>query len=81
MLAARYLGPDQLELVDVPKPTISDEEALVKVEACGFCGRDAVTTPPCLKSYSNDISRGEMWKHMTDEQKAMWNKKGNGVCK
>jgi hypothetical protein len=45
------------------------------------CGRDAVTTPPCLKTYSNDISKGEMWKHMTDEQKAMWNKKGNGVCK
>lgn len=40
MLAARYLGPDQLELVEVPKPTISDEEALVKVEACGFCGSD-----------------------------------------
>jgi len=40
MLAARYLGPDQLELVDVPMPTISDEQALVKVEACGFCGSD-----------------------------------------
>jgi hypothetical protein len=45
------------------------------------CGRDAVTTPPCLKTYSNDISRGEVWKHMTEEQKAMWNKKPNGACK
>jgi len=45
------------------------------------CGRDAVTTPPCLKTYSNDISRGEAWKHMTEEQKAMWNKKPNGACK
>ena len=45
------------------------------------CGRDAVTTPPCLKVYSNDISRGQVWASMTPEQKALWNKLPNGACK
>jgi len=45
------------------------------------CGRDAVTTPPCLKEYSNDISRGQVWASMTPEQKALWNKHPNGACK
>jgi (R,R)-butanediol dehydrogenase/meso-butanediol dehydrogenase/diacetyl reductase len=40
MLAARYLGPNRLEPKEVPLPTISDEEALVQVDACGFCGSD-----------------------------------------
>lgn len=40
MFAARYLGPDRLETLEVPLPAISDEEALIKVEACGFCGSD-----------------------------------------
>ncbi|MDW5265990.1 MULTISPECIES: zinc-binding dehydrogenase [Acidobacteriaceae] len=40
MLAARYLGPDRLETEEVPLPVIGDEEALIQVEACGFCGSD-----------------------------------------
>ena len=40
MLAARYLGPDRLETLEVPVPSIAAEEALIKVEACGFCGSD-----------------------------------------
>lgn len=40
MLAARYLGPDKLETSEVPIPTLSKEEALIRVEACGFCGSD-----------------------------------------
>jgi 2-desacetyl-2-hydroxyethyl bacteriochlorophyllide A dehydrogenase len=40
MLAARYLGPNRLEPREVPLPTIGDEEALVRVDACGFCGSD-----------------------------------------
>lgn len=40
MLAARYLGPGQLEAEEIPLPVISDEEALIQVEACGFCGSD-----------------------------------------
>ena len=40
MLAARYLGPNRLEPKEVPLPTISDEEALIQVDACGFCGSD-----------------------------------------
>jgi 2-desacetyl-2-hydroxyethyl bacteriochlorophyllide A dehydrogenase len=40
MLAARYLGPDRLETLEVPLPSILPEEALIRVEACGFCGSD-----------------------------------------
>jgi 2-desacetyl-2-hydroxyethyl bacteriochlorophyllide A dehydrogenase len=40
MLAARYLGPDRIEAEEVSLPVISDEEALLQVEACGFCGSD-----------------------------------------
>jgi (R,R)-butanediol dehydrogenase / meso-butanediol dehydrogenase / diacetyl reductase len=40
MLAARYLGPDRIEPIDISVPTLSDGEALIKVEACGFCGSD-----------------------------------------
>lgn len=40
MLAARYLGPHHLEPVEIAVPEIGKEEALIKVEACGFCGSD-----------------------------------------
>jgi (R,R)-butanediol dehydrogenase / meso-butanediol dehydrogenase / diacetyl reductase len=40
MLAGKYLKPQIVEAVDVPLPTIDEGEALVKVEACGFCGSD-----------------------------------------
>ncbi len=40
MLAARYLGPGRIEPVEVPIPSIEPGEALIEVEACGFCGSD-----------------------------------------
>ncbi len=40
MMAARYLGPNHLEPVEVPLPAVGPDEALVEVEACGFCGSD-----------------------------------------
>ena len=40
MLAAQYLGPDRIEAEEVHRPVIGDEEALIRVEACGFCGSD-----------------------------------------
>lgn len=40
MLAARYLGPNRLEPLHVPKPELAEGEALIRVEACGFCGSD-----------------------------------------
>ncbi len=40
MLAAQYLGPGRIEAEKVPLPAIGDEEALLQVEACGFCGSD-----------------------------------------
>jgi (R,R)-butanediol dehydrogenase / meso-butanediol dehydrogenase / diacetyl reductase len=40
MLAARYLGPDRIEAIEVSRPSIKEEEALLRVEACGFCGSD-----------------------------------------
>jgi len=40
MLAARYLGPKRIETDVVPIPVIGSDEALIQVEACGFCGSD-----------------------------------------
>src|ERR1700694_200298 len=40
MMAARYLGPNSFEPVEVPVPSLGEDEALVRVEACGFCGSD-----------------------------------------
>lgn len=40
MLAARYISPDRIEPEEVSLPEIGDDEALVEVEACGFCGSD-----------------------------------------
>jgi (R,R)-butanediol dehydrogenase/meso-butanediol dehydrogenase/diacetyl reductase len=40
MLAARYLGPNQIEAREVSLPSIQAGEALIRVEACGFCGSD-----------------------------------------
>jgi len=40
MKALRYLGPGQLAVQEVPEPAISENEALVKVMACGICGSD-----------------------------------------
>lgn len=40
MLAARYLGPDRLEVEHVALPQMGAGDALIQVEACGFCGSD-----------------------------------------
>jgi (R,R)-butanediol dehydrogenase / meso-butanediol dehydrogenase / diacetyl reductase len=40
MLAARYVGTDRLKTAQVPVPQIGEGEALIQVEACGFCGSD-----------------------------------------
>ena len=40
MLAARYLGPDRIEAEHIALPQIGPDEALIQVEACGFCGSD-----------------------------------------
>jgi threonine dehydrogenase-like Zn-dependent dehydrogenase len=40
MLAAQYLGAGRIEAAQVGLPVIGDEEALLRVAACGFCGSD-----------------------------------------
>jgi threonine dehydrogenase-like Zn-dependent dehydrogenase len=40
MLAAQYLGAHRIHAQEVAVPIIGDEEALLKIEACGFCGSD-----------------------------------------
>ena len=40
MLAARYLGPGRIEAEHISQPRIGAGEALIQVEACGFCGSD-----------------------------------------
>ncbi|HEX4030727.1 MAG TPA: alcohol dehydrogenase catalytic domain-containing protein [Terracidiphilus sp.] len=40
MLAARYKGPHLIEPEEISLPEIGQDEALIQVEACGFCGSD-----------------------------------------
>ena len=40
MLAALLLGPERLEVREVPCPTCPDDGLRVRVEACGICGSD-----------------------------------------
>ncbi|MCA9234274.1 MAG: galactitol-1-phosphate 5-dehydrogenase [Planctomycetales bacterium] len=40
MKALLLSAPRQLDLVDVPDPTIAPDEVLVRVAACGICGSD-----------------------------------------
>jgi L-iditol 2-dehydrogenase len=40
MRAAVFYEPNDLRVEDVPEPEIADDEVLVEVAACGFCGSD-----------------------------------------
>ena len=40
MKAAVFYEPNDLRVEDVPEPDIADDEVLVEVAACGFCGSD-----------------------------------------
>ena len=40
MLASIYKGRKNIEIKDIPKPEIGDNEVLLKVKACSICGTD-----------------------------------------
>ena len=40
MIAGRYTQGGKLQIVDVPIPTIGDDELLLRVEASAICGSD-----------------------------------------
>ena len=50
MRALVFFGPRQLEVVEVPEPTLSAGEALLEVDAAGICGSD-------LHAFSGETSR------------------------
>lgn len=41
MKVARFEGPGNLSVIDVPKPTPGPKEILIKVKSCATCGTDA----------------------------------------
>ena len=40
MKAAVFYEPKDIRVEEVPEPTIAEDEVLVEVSACGFCGSD-----------------------------------------
>jgi threonine dehydrogenase-like Zn-dependent dehydrogenase len=40
MKAAVFYEPHDIRVEDIPEPTIAEDEVLVEVSACGFCGSD-----------------------------------------
>src|SRR5256885_10405114 len=43
MKAAVFYGPEDLRLEDLPEPSISDDQLLLKTVACAVCGSDVRT--------------------------------------
>ena len=43
MKAACVVAPRKIEVLDVPMPTMNDDEMLVKIDACGVCTSDMAT--------------------------------------
>ena len=43
MKAYMFLEPNHAEIVELSKPVPGDDEVLIKVAACGFCGTDIHT--------------------------------------
>ncbi|BBX27801.1 zinc-binding dehydrogenase [Mycolicibacterium alvei] len=42
MRAAIITAPDNTEIMDVPTPTVSSHDVLVRIRACGICGSDTL---------------------------------------
>lgn len=40
MKALRYLGANELKIMDVPKPEPKEGEVLLRIKSCGICGSD-----------------------------------------
>lgn len=43
MLVLKYLGPQHVEIAEMPVPAISEGEVLVRLKACGVCATDVKT--------------------------------------
>lgn len=42
MKATVITGPNQTQVIDVPKPTVGPNDVLIKMRACGICGSDSL---------------------------------------
>ena len=42
MKATVITGPNETQVIDVPKPTVGPNDVLIKMRACGICGSDSL---------------------------------------
>ena len=54
MRAAFVTAPRRIEVLDTPMPKITDDEMLVKIDACGVCTSDMATF---VDSYSEEVKK------------------------
>ena len=54
MKAAFVVGPKKIEIMETPMPAMSNEEMLVKIDACGVCTSDMATF---LDSFSEEVKQ------------------------
>ena len=75
MKAAVYMGgPDNIQIQDVPEPSIAEGEALIRIEACNICGVDLRTfnngdkkiTPPRILGHELSGSVVELKSNSVD---------------
>ena len=58
MKAAVYLGPDDVQLGDWPRPSLCPGELLLRVRACGLCGSDILKisgTSPAPAVFGHEV--------------------------
>jgi D-arabinose 1-dehydrogenase-like Zn-dependent alcohol dehydrogenase len=41
MKVSMVTAPSEIQVVDVPRPTVGPKDALIKIRPCGACGSDA----------------------------------------
>jgi D-arabinose 1-dehydrogenase-like Zn-dependent alcohol dehydrogenase len=52
--AAFVVAPRKIEIMETPMPTMSDDEMLVKIDACGVCTSDMATF---IDSFSEEVKK------------------------
>ena len=49
MKAAVFMGKEDVQVLNVPKPSILADEVLIKVAYCGICGSDVTAYKKSLR--------------------------------
>ena len=72
MKAAVFIGPENIKIEMVDRPSIDDDSIIVKVEACGICGSD-------IRNYHKGLRHGVKSQIMGHEIGGIVQEKGKKI--